>query len=75
MLNVLKTFTNPDKNKVKEIVQALKDNDGYCPCSLVKSINTLCQCRAFRRKQTEGYCHCGLYYKKEVPDGEKEQQQ
>ena len=70
---MLKTFTNPDKTKVKQIVEALKANDGYCPCALVKNVNTLCQCRAFRRKKTEGYCHCGLYYKKEVPDEQKKQ--
>lgn len=72
---MLKIFTNPDKNKVKEIVQALKDNDGYCPCALVKTVNTLCQCREFRRKNTEGYCHCGLYYKKEVPDVKEDEKQ
>ena len=52
-----------DKEKAEEIRQALKDNDGYCPCVLTKSPETKCMCKAFREQRTPGYCHCGLYYK------------
>lgn len=45
-----------------EIRQKLKENNGYCPCALVKSNDTKCMCKEFR-EMTEGTCHCGLYVK------------
>lgn len=56
---------NSDKNKVYEILQRLKENDGYCPCSLVKNEDTKCMCKEFR-ETNEGMCHCGLYIKEKV---------
>lgn len=53
---------NPDNNKVKEIRKALEENDGYCPCRIVKTEDTKCICKEFREQQS-GYCHCELYYK------------
>ncbi|MBQ8195284.1 MAG: hypothetical protein IJZ47_07935 [Oscillospiraceae bacterium] len=50
-------------HRVKEAVKA---NDGYCPCRLQKTSDTKCMCKEFREQQTEGLCHCGLYVKKEV---------
>ena len=50
----------------KSIFQKVKDNDGYCICSLVKNPDTKCMCREFRETQaTSGgvTCHCGLYTK------------
>lgn len=58
----MKILLNPDTNKVAEIRQALKENDGYCPCRLVKTKETHCMCKEFL-EQKEGMCHCGLYYK------------
>lgn len=55
---------NPDKNLVAEIRQALKDNDGYCPCRIIKDKDTLCMCKEFR-DGPPGLCHCGLYIKGE----------
>ena len=52
------------KVKVVEIRKALEDNDGYCPCRLVKNIDTKCMCREFRERMAAGLlgeCHCGLY--------------
>ena len=46
----------------QEIQQAVKDNDGYCPCKLQKIPENKCMCLEFRN-QEKGYCHCGLYYK------------
>ncbi len=44
--------------------QAVKDNDGYCPCKLCKNADSKCMCKQFRdqiaRKET-GLCECGLY--------------
>lgn len=51
-----------DKELVEEIKRKLKENDGYCPCRLIKDETTKCMCLEFR-KQTEGECHCGLYIK------------
>lgn len=54
-------FTEDEAAK-QEVLQALKDNDGYCPCRLEKTADTKCMCKEFR-EQASGYCHCGLYYK------------
>lgn len=53
---------NNNKNLVKQIHKALKDNDGYCPCAIQKTEETKCMCKEFR-EMTEGECHCGLYIK------------
>lgn len=53
---------NQDKKLVAEIRQKLKDNNNYCPCSLIKDEDTKCMCKEFR-EMTEGVCHCGLYVK------------
>lgn len=63
-----KIVLNPDKGKVDEIRALIKENDGYCPCKLVKVDDTKCMCKEFR-EQSEGMCHCGLYIK-EVIDNE-----
>lgn len=58
----MRIIENPDKTTASEIKEQLKNNDGYCPCSLVKSNDTKCMCKEFR-ETTEGACHCGLYIK------------
>ena len=58
----MKIRQNPDKEFVAEIKQRLKENNGYCPCSLIKSEDTKCMCKEFREAD-EGMCHCGLYIK------------
>ena len=50
------------KEEIKEIQDKIKENDGYCACTLVKHENTKCMCKAFR-EQAYGLCHCGLYEK------------
>lgn len=55
---------NPDTEYVKEIKRQLKENNGYCPCSIVKNKNTKCKCKAFREqiaRNEPGSCHCGLW--------------
>ena len=46
-----------------DIFQAIKDNDGYCICSINKTPETKCMCKEFREQCCEGPCHCGLYKK------------
>lgn len=53
---------NPDREKVKEVRKALKENDGYCPCKLIKDETTKCMCKEFRNQES-GLCHCELYEK------------
>lgn len=43
--------------------QAVKDNDGYCPCMVEKTPDTRCMCKEFRNQKTPGPCHCGRYEK------------
>lgn len=62
-INTPKISVNPDKDKVAEIRQAVKDNDGYCPCQLERNEDTKCICNNFLKQEESGWCHCGLYYK------------
>ena len=55
---------NPDKEFFAEISKAVDDNDGYCPCALLKNPSTKCMCEEFRnaiKEQKLGECHCGRY--------------
>ena len=56
---------NKDKQFVAEMRQAIKDNEGYCPCVITRSPDTKCMCTEFREMES-GTCHCGLYTK--IPD-------
>lgn len=53
---------NPDKEYADNVRAALKENDGYCPCSITKNEDTKCMCKEFREMES-GVCHCGLYIK------------
>ena len=60
----VKVTTNPDKELVSEIREKLKENDGYCPCKIVKTDDTKCMCKEFREmieRGEVGECHCGLF--------------
>ena len=63
---MLKIIKNPDVELYNEVTQAVKDNDGYCPCMLEKSIDTKCPCKMFREQDIAGDCHCGKYSKIET---------
>ena len=54
----MKLILNPDKEHVAEIIQGLKDNEGYCPCSLIKNEDTKCKCKEARENNI---CHCELF--------------
>lgn len=62
----MKITINSNKEEVKKIRTALKENSGYCPCQLEKSEETKCICKSFLNQTHEGWCHCGLYYKGEI---------
>lgn len=55
-----------DKELVDKIRMALKENGGYCPCSIIRNDDTKCMCKEFREME-EGTCHCGLYIKTRSP--------
>ena len=61
----MRIAVTPDKEYAAEIKRRLKDNGGYCPCSLVKNEDTKCMCKEFRdqvERNEPGYCHCGLWF-------------
>lgn len=60
---VLKIIKNPDPVVFAAIQAKVKENDGYCPCALIKDDTTRCPCLEFRQRNAEGECHCGLYIK------------
>lgn len=62
----MKIKVSDDKKLVEEIRAKLKENQGYCPCKLVKTPDTKCICKEFLNQEYIGPCHCGLYYKEEI---------
>lgn len=58
----MKIKLSEDTELVKEIRRKLKENNGYCPCRLLKNEDTKCPCKEFR-EQEGGECFCGLYIK------------
>lgn len=54
---------NPDKKHVDKIRKKLRDNGGYCPCSLIKDEAHKCPCDEFLNSTESEKCHCGLYVK------------
>lgn len=59
----MKIIPNPDKEIYNQVTQAVKDNEGYCPCELEKNENTKCMCKNFREQTKPGECHCGRFVK------------
>ena len=54
---------NPNEEELKEIIEAVDANEGYCPCALTKEDDTKCMCKVFRDSQDTDFCHCGRFYK------------
>lgn len=63
MANKLKIRLNPNTEYADEVRNKIFANNGYCPCQVEKSKDTMCMCKTFREKNTPGYCECGLFYK------------
>ena len=55
--------TNPYEEELAEIIEAVKANDGYCPCLSYKNDDTKCMCKDFRDSKDTDFCHCGRFYK------------
>jgi ferredoxin-thioredoxin reductase catalytic subunit len=64
----MKVLKNPHEEALREIVEAVKANDGYCPCEIEKTEDTKCPCKKFRDSEDADFCHCGRFYK--IPDYE-----
>ena len=47
----------------QSLLEAVKDNDGYCLCTIDRNDDTKCPCKEFRESKEGTECHCGLYYK------------
>ena len=60
----MKIHVTDDVELRDQIRQALKDNEGFCPCRLEKIPENKCMCKEFL-EQDLGPCHCGLYIKVE----------
>ena len=58
-----KIYKNPNEEEYKEIIEAVKANDNYCPCIMSKTEDTKCMCKDFREMQNADFCHCGRFYK------------
>jgi hypothetical protein len=60
----MRIVKNPDRKIYDEVTEAVKKNNGHCPCLVERNEDTKCPCAEFLRQETEGYCRCGRYYKK-----------
>ena len=54
---------NSNRQVVQEVSEALRKNDGYCPCRIHRKADTKCKCKEFREQNVPGECHCGLFVK------------
>lgn len=41
----------------------VEENDGYCPCLVLRNEDTKCMCKDFREQKHPGVCHCGRFEK------------
>ena len=60
----MRIIQNPDREYVADIKKRLKENNGYCPCQLLKNKDTKCKCKLFMEQVERGEagpCHCGLW--------------
>lgn len=63
--NKLRVRLNPNAD-TEALMQAVRDNQGYCPCAIWRTNDTKCMCKEFREQTVPGECHCGLYAKEFV---------
>ncbi len=65
----MKVRVTEDKELAATIREALKENDGYCPCIYQSKGKPeyKCMCYDFLNNVKAGEpCHCGLYIKDEM---------
>lgn len=51
---------------VEKIDKGLQKNkqiygEMYCPCSIIRTKNTICPCKTFMEDESIKECHCGKY--------------
>ena len=68
----MKVIINSNLKEREDILNAIKINDGYCPCVLTKTEDSKCQCKHFREEVEQGWCHCGLFFKIKENKNEEE---
>lgn len=71
---MLEIKRNPDKTRYQQMTEAVKKNNGYCPCLVERNEDTKCMCKPFREQKTEGPCYCGRFIKVEKPTVEPSQE-
>lgn len=59
----MKIIPNTNKEIYEQVTLAVKNNNGFCPCELLKNEDTKCICKAFREQSEPGECHCGRFLK------------
>lgn len=59
---------NADDELYMQVVQAIEENEGHCPCQIPQSDDTICPCKNFREEIKEGKCICQLYEKVRIED-------
>ena len=62
----LKIIKNLNEEVYVKVAKNVKDNNGFCPCSIIQDQDTKCMCKEFREKTNIGLCHCELYEKVEL---------
>lgn len=61
----MEILKNPNKTFVEHMKNKLEENNGYCPCTILKGPETKCMCEDFRNmvgNKEEGLCNCRLYF-------------
>ena len=61
----MKIIKNPNEEQYLEATRAVENNNGYCPCQLLKNDDTVCMCKNFVLSKELGLCECGRYLKME----------
>lgn len=60
----MKIIENTDKEFTNDLKSRIKENGGYCLCSLERTPEFKCMCLEFRQQvknNIPGSCSCGLY--------------
>lgn len=57
-MNKKRLTLTKNQEKAEKIIKAIYKNEGYCPCTIIKSEDTKCPCVEMMEHQN---CHCGLY--------------
>ena len=51
---------NSNANARDQLLMALLERGGFCPCQITKDRDTMCPCKNYRQN---GECVCGLFVK------------